>query len=113
MNKNLNSQIKKVFFKIVAEENDPQKIQELFLDLCGEKKMADLSSRVACALYLDKGRNEEDIMTNLDMKKSDVVEIKKNLGNVGIQYLIQHAKAEEFASEWSTRIIRLIKTIIP
>jgi uncharacterized protein YerC len=113
MNKNLLLQINKIFFNILAEEDDPKKIEEIFDDLLTPKEKTELLQKVACALYLDKGRAADNIEGNLKVDTKLVSGVNRLLGNPGYQYLIQHAKAEEFAQEWSVKIMKLIKTVIP
>ena len=67
--------------------------------------------RLGIALYLDKGRNYEDVKNNIKVSSATIATVAENLGNSGWQEIIKRIKAEEWASNWTDRITGGIKKI--
>ena len=50
-------------------------------------------------VYLDKGRNYEDVKNNVEVSSATIATVAENLGNPGWQEVIRRIKAEEWAIE--------------
>ena len=69
--------------------------------------------RLGIAVYLDKGRSYEDIKNNVKVSSATVASVANTLGNPGWQEMIKRIKAEEWAEEWTSKISKSIKKILP
>lgn len=113
MNERLERQIEKMFARALAETNDEKLIAQIFEDVLEKKERKELFSRIACAMYLDKGREFENIESNLKIDAKKIKAVAKRMDGEGFSYLIRNAKAEEFAREWTGRLFSTIKSLIP
>lgn len=113
MNQRLSGQIEKLFVKALAETSDEKLIAKIFEDIFEEKERKEMYARIACAMYLDKGRDVENIEHNLNINKRKIAMVAKRMDGEGFSYLIRNAKAEEFAREWTSRLFRSIKSLVP
>ena len=80
-------------------------------DILTEGERTAVIKRLGIALYLDKGRNYEDIKNNIKVSSATIATVAENLGNSGWQEVIRRVKAEEWATEWTDKISGKIKRI--
>lgn len=113
INRNLEKQITEMMIGVLSEINNPGKMSEVLQDLLTEAERTALMKRLAIAIYLDKGRNYEDIKNNLKVSSATIASVAESLGNPGFQEVIRRIKAEEWATEWTTKISKKLKRFLP
>ena len=113
LNNNLERQIKEMTLGVLAEIKSPITMESVLSDLLTEAERTALTKRLAIAIYLDKGRNYEDIKNNLKVSSATIASVAESLGNPGFQEVIRRIKAEEWATEWSGKITKRLKRILP
>jgi uncharacterized protein YerC len=113
LNRNLEKQIKEMLFGALAEINSPNKLEEVLNDLLTEAEKMAMMKRLGIAVYLDKGRNYEDIKNNLKVSSATIAAVAESIGNSGFQEMIKRIKAEEWATDWTKKITQNIKRWIP
>jgi len=104
INKNIEKQLYEMLWGVLAELNNPEDIKKVFEDLLTEGERLALIKRIGIALYLDKGRNYEDIKNNIKVSSATIATVAQDLGKPGWQEIVRRIKAEEWAVKWSERI---------
>jgi len=113
LNKNLENQLKKMWYGLLAEMNSPEEIEELLMDLLTEAEKVAIYKRLGIGLYLDKGRSYEDIKNHIKVSSATIAAVAENVGKPGFQEAIRRIKADEWAQEWSHKISQKIKRFLP
>jgi uncharacterized protein YerC len=113
LNSNLEKQIRQMALAVLAEISSPKKMEEVLGDLLTDAERMAMIKRLAIAVYLDKGRNYEDIKNNLKVSSATIAAVAEALGNSGFQELIKRIKAEEWASDWTEKISGKLKRMLP
>ncbi len=113
INKNLNLQLKNMFLGVLAEMKSPKEIEMVLQDLLTETERAVVLKRLGIAIYLDKGRNYEDIKNNIKVSSATIATVAESLGNPGFQEIIRRIKADQWAKETSGKIVKGIRKILP
>ena len=113
INKNLEKQIEKMLIGTLSEIKSTELMNEVLNDLRTKTEKMAVMKRLGIAIYLDKGRAYEDIKNNLKVSSATIASVAENMGQPGFGELIRRIKAEQWAEEWTERISRNIKRILP
>ncbi len=111
INKTLQRQLDQMFYQVLAEINSPEDLRRVFYDVLTEGERMAVLKRLGIALYLDKGRNYEDVKNNIKVSSATIATVAESLGNPGWQEVIKRIKAEEWATVWTDKITGRIKRI--
>ncbi|KKT30996.1 MAG: hypothetical protein UW41_C0007G0005 [Candidatus Collierbacteria bacterium GW2011_GWC2_44_18] len=109
INKTLEKQLDNLFYQVLAEIDSPEDLKLVLSDILTEGERTAVLKRLGIALYLDKGRNYEDVKNNIKVSSATIATVAENLGNSGWQEMIKRIKAEEWANEWTNKITGGIK----
>ena len=113
INKNIEKQLSEMLFGILAELKTPEEIKLVLSDILTEAELTSVIKRLGIAVYLDKGRSYEDVKNNIKVSSATIASVAERLGNSGWQEMIKRIKAEEWAADWTDRISKSIKKILP
>lgn len=113
LNKNIEKQLSEMFYGILAELQRPEELKMVLKDLLTDGERVAILKRMGIAVYLDKGRNYEDIKNNIKVSSATIASVAENVGNPGWQEMIKRIKAEEWANEWSAKITERFRRILP
>ena len=113
LNKTLENQIKEMLIGVFAEVTSPKITEEILADLLTETERVAMMKRLGIAIYLDKGRSYEDIKNNLKVSSATIASVAENMGNPGIGEVIKRIKAEEWATDWTDKISKNLRRILP
>jgi len=113
LNKGIEKQLSEMMYGILAELRTPEEVKMVLGDVLTEGERVAILKRLGIAVYLDKGRNYEDIKNNIKVSSATIASVAENLGNSGWQEMIKRIKAEEWANEWSNKIAKGIRRILP
>ena len=113
LNKNIEKQLSEMFYGILAELKTPEEIKMVIGDILTESELTSVIKRLGIAVYLDKGRSYEDVKNNIKVSSATIASVAEGLGNPGWQEMIKRIKAEEWATDWTDRITKSIKRILP
>jgi len=102
-----------MFYGIMAELGTPEEVKTVLADVLTEGERMAILKRLGIAVYLDKGRSYEDVKNNIKVSSATIASVAENLGNSGWQEMIKRIKAEEWASEWTNKISKGIRRILP
>ena len=113
INRNLESQLRKMFLGVLAEIKSPREIETILEDLLTETERTVILKRLGIAVYLDKGRSYEDIKNNLKVSSATIASVAETLGNPGFQEVVKRIKADQWAEETSGKIMKGVRKILP
>ena len=113
LNKNIEKQLTAMLYGILSELSTPEEIAMVLGDLLTDVERTAMIKRLGIAVYLDKGRSYEDIKNNIKVSSATVASVAGALGNSGWQEMIKRIKAEEWAEQWTDKISKGIKRILP
>jgi len=113
LNKNLEIQLKKMWYGLLAEMQSPEEVEELLINLLTDAERIAIYKRLGIGLYLDKGRSYEDIKNNIKVSSATIAAVAENVSKPGFQEAIRRIKADEWAEDWSNRISQRIKRWLP
>lgn len=102
-----------MFYQLLVDTSDTRVAKMLISDLLTEAELTAITKRLAIAFYLDKGRSYENIKSNLSVSSATIASVAESMGNPGIQMALQKVKAEAWAEDWSQKISKAIKKILP
>ena len=100
----LQKEIVKTFFQTLEDIKTKKDFEIFFKDFLTPKELEILSKRLAVAYWLKKGRNYENIKTNLKVSAKVITDVKKIMDTPGIKLAIKKMEAEEWANVWSERV---------
>lgn len=98
---------------ILCEVDSPQKMTEILSDLLTDTERVAMMKRLGIAIYLDKSRSYEDIKNNLKVSSATIATVVESMGNPGIIEVVKRIKAEEWANDWTEKISRGLRKILP
>ena len=88
-------------------------MEEILGDLLTNTERIAMMKRLGIAVYLDKSRSYEDIKNNLKVSSATIASVAETMGNPGTIEVVKRIKAEEWASDWTDKISRSIRRILP
>ncbi|MBI1872066.1 hypothetical protein HYS10_01465 [Candidatus Collierbacteria bacterium] len=97
----------------LCEITTPETMANVLADLLTDTERIAMMKRLGIAIYLDKGRSYDDVKNNLKVSSATIATVAESMGNPGIVELIKRIKAEEWASDWTDKISRSLRKILP
>lgn len=113
LNRNLERQIFKVFYQLMADLKDPEEARIFFNGFLSDPARLSLAKKLMIALFLDQKRGYQEIKQSLKVSSSTVAEVDKNLADPGIQLALKKIKADIWAEDWSKKISQVLGRILP
>lgn len=113
LNKSIEKQLSEMMYGILAELETPEEVKKVMSDLLTEGERMAILKRLGIAVYLDKGRSYEDIKNNIKVSSATIASVAENSGNAGWQEMVKRIKAEEWAEEWTSKITKGIRKLLP
>lgn len=102
-----------MLYQVLVDSNETKEIKMLLDDLLSEGEQTAMAKRLAIGVYLDKGRSYENIRENLKVSSATIASVAESMGNPGMQLALRKIKAEIWAEEWSSRIVGLVRRVLP
>lgn len=109
LNKNIEKQLSEMLLGVLAELRSPEEIKIVLGDLLTEAERTAMIKRLGIAVYLDKGRNYEDIKNTIKVSSATIASVAEGIGNPGWQEMIKRVKAEQWAVDWTNKISGSLK----
>lgn len=103
----LQKQVRETFFQTLEDLKTKDNFEMFLKDFLTHDELNNLSKRLAVAYWIKKGRNDENIKTNLMVTQKEIKEVKANLDTKGYKLAIKLMDAEEWANVWSEKIKKL------
>ncbi|MCE7897699.1 MAG: hypothetical protein DPW11_03055 [bacterium] len=112
MNKNIQSQVMKIFYQVLADAKTDTDMELILKSLLTEKESLTLAKRLAIAVFLDKGQSYEHIHDTLQVSSATIAGVAESMNKKGMQMALARVKAEEWADVWSIRISRALEKLM-
>ena len=112
MNKNIQSQVMKIFYQVLADAKTETDMELILKSLLTEKESLTIAKRLAIAVFLDKGQSYEHIHDTLQASSATIASVAESMNKKGMQMALNRVKAEEWADVWSIRISRALEKLM-
>lgn len=112
MNKNIQSQVMKIFYQVLADAKTETDMELILNSLLTEKESLTIAKRLAIAVFLDKGQSYEHIHDTLQASSATIAAVAESMNKKGMQMALNRVKAEEWADVWSIRISRALEKLM-
>lgn len=112
MNKNIQSQVMKIFYQVLADAKTDTDMELILKSLLTEKEALTIAKRLAIAVFLDKGQSYEHIHDTLQVSSATIATVAESMNKKGMQMALARVKAEEWADVWSIRISRALEKLM-
>ncbi len=112
MNKNIQNQVMKIFYQVLADAKTDTDMELILKSLLTEKESLTIAKRLAIAVFLDKGQSYEHIHDTLNVSSATIAAVAESMNKKGMQMALSRVKAEEWADVWSIRISRALEKLM-
>ena len=112
MNKNIQSQVMKIFYQVLADAKTETDMELILKSLLTEKESLTIAKRLAIAVFLDKVQSYEHIHDSLQASSATIAAVAESMNKKGMQMALNRVKAEEWADVWSIRISRALEKLM-
>ncbi|HKB88164.1 MAG TPA: Trp family transcriptional regulator [Patescibacteria group bacterium] len=109
MNSSLKRQLLRTLSKMLSDLKNPKEIELFLTDFFDDNELEKYIKRLAVAYWLKKGRDVENIKTNLEASVKEITETEKLLKTNGLKLAIKNIEADEWANVWDQRIKKFTK----
>jgi TrpR-related protein YerC/YecD len=108
VNKILKSQIDKLFFQTISDLNTHIEAEKFLSDFLTPSERETFAKRLAVAYWLKKGRSYTNIKENLKVSSATISTVQDMLAKKGVQDALKKVEAEEWANQWSEKIMKFV-----
>lgn len=112
MNKNIQNQVFKIFYQVMADAKSDVDVELILKSLMTENEILTIAKRLAIAVFLDKGQSYEHIKDTLKVSTATIANVAMAMNKKGIQMALNRVKAEEWADVWSIRLSKALEKLI-
>lgn len=112
MNKNIQNQVFKIFYQVMADAKSDVDVELILKSLMTENEILTIAKRLAIAVFLDKGQSYEHIKETLKVSTATIANVAMSMNKKGIQMALNRVKAEEWADVWSIRLSKALEKLI-
>ncbi len=109
MNSSLKRQLLRTFIQMVDDLKDKKEIEKFLTDFFDDTEFEKYIKRLAITYWLKKGRDIENIKTNLLATSKEINQAKGLLKKDGIKLAIKKVEADEWANQWVEKIKKFNK----
>lgn len=104
----LQKEVRKTFFQTLEDLKTKDNFETFLNDFLTENEIDTLTKRLAVAYWIKKGRDDENIKTNLKALQKEISNVKIKLNSKGYKLAIKLIEAEEWANKWSENFKKLL-----
>jgi TrpR-related protein YerC/YecD len=104
----LKSQIAKTFIQAIVDFKNPREAETFLSDFFTNSEFDTYAKRLAVAYWLKKGRSYTNIRENLKVSSATIASVQNTIDTPGIKLAIKKIEAEEWATQWSEKIKKVI-----
>ena len=109
MNPSLKKQLLITFSQMINDLKDTKEIETFLKDFFDEEELEKYVKRISIAYWLKKGRDTENIKTNLLVTSKEIKKAQESLKKEGIKLALKKIEAEEWANVWAEKIQKFKK----
>lgn len=95
---------------MLADLTKPSEVEAFLRDFFDEAELEKYIKRISVAYWLKKGRDKQNIDTNLKPSSLDLKAAEEFLKSEGGKLALKKIEAEEWANVWAERIKKFTKT---
>lgn len=110
MNASLKRQLLRTFSQMINDLKNPKEIETFLTDFFDDEELEKYIKRISISYWLKKGRDSENIKTNLLATSKEISDAEKSLKKEGIKLALKKIEAEEWANVWSEKIRKFAKS---
>lgn len=97
-------------FQLLADLSNAKESERFAKDFFGATELSVFAKRIAIAIFLDKGHSYEHIRHNLKVSTATISSVAEHMESEGYQIALQKIKAERWAGDLSSKLVRMFKT---
>jgi len=109
INKNLEGQIYKLLYQVIADINNPKEAEEFLKDFLSKTELEVLAKRLGAVYYLKQNQDYSLIRKNLAISSTTIATIKNQIKKKGFQLALKKIETEEWATKWAQKIGKIMK----
>ena len=109
INPSLKRQIIKTLAQSIADFKNLKEVETFLMDFFKDAEIETYAKRFAVAYWLKKGRSYAYIKQNLKVSSATIADISNGMGSKGFELGLKNAEAEEWATQWTTKLKSIIK----
>lgn len=109
MNPSLKRGLLKTFVQMLEDLSGKKETEKFLKDFFDDTELETYIKRISIAYWIKKGRDEENIKTNLHATPKEIKLAKSMLNKEGIKLAIKKIEAEEWANQWVEKIKKYTK----
>jgi uncharacterized protein YerC len=109
LNPALQKQIEMMLVRLLQDIKNEKELSLFLTDFLNPTELVSFSKRLAIAYWLQKGRSYENIRQNLKVSSATIATVQATLKKPGIKLALKKIEAEEWASQWTKRIQKVLK----
>ena len=95
---------------MIDDLKGPKEIETFLTDFFDDNELEKYTRHLATAYWLKKGRDKDNIRTNLKASSLDLNKANRFLKTQGGKLALNKIEAEEWANQWAERIKKFTKT---
>lgn len=112
LTKTLETEIRQIFLRIIADIRTPEEADILISDLLTETEQLAVAKRLAIAIFLTEGKNYEEIKQNLKVSSATVAKVQESLDQAGIKLALNKVKTDKWAGNWAAKISQTVNNLL-
>jgi uncharacterized protein YerC len=105
----LKRQLLKTFSQMINDLSNPGEVETFLTDFFSDAELETYIKRISAAYWTKKGRDDKNIILNLQASVKDLDAAKVFLKKKGGKLAIKKMEAEEWANVWSEKIKKITK----
>ncbi len=94
---------------MLADLKDEDEAETFLIDFFDGKELEKFIKRISIIYWLKKGRDRENIETNLLATPKEISEAQELLKKDGVKLALKKMEAEDWANVWTERIKKLVR----
>lgn len=108
INKILQNQVDALLTRTIADIKNPKDAETFLNDFMTSAEKENFTKRLAVAYWLKKGRSYKNIKDNLKVSSATIAGVQSILEKKGMEMALKNLEADEWASEWSEKIKKIV-----
>jgi uncharacterized protein YerC len=108
LNHILKNRLESLFAQTISELKTPEEAQDFIEGFFFPSEKETFTKRLALIYWLKKGRGYSNIKENLKVSSATISSAQTLLDRKGVQKALKRIEAEEWASQWSEKIKKLM-----
>jgi len=109
LSSSLEKELYNTMYQLLADLSNAKESERFSKGFFGNSELLVFAKRIAIAVFLDKGHSYEHIRRNLKVSTATISTVAEHMENDGYQLALQKIKAERWAGDLSSKLVRMFK----